>query len=575
MFKFETLVLAFIIIFAHVGVQAADPKTINDKCSEQFTVRLKACELEFPADQPQKNDCIGKAREKFNNCGEKTSGGCDAADEKYDEALSKFSSACESAEISQEGGTGEGHDRACSKALRQCTEYKNTSRDEKGSRLSESRRKLEYDLDSEKKKFEFCPHMAGKDQKALDDQIDKLRERIKKREEAIPKLQKQIAESQAQRDKDIKQIRDRQRTAAEDYAKSMRETKQGLEEAQKQLAQEAAAKQVEISQAESKITQLNLEDKDQEIKYSSNLVAIRMTCHSAATQYVINMQQEALKAGTKRLVNGNSFNQFMREVGVSDLESWELRAKAKYQECMKSAPTFESQKEALKARQLGSERLKVAIQSERENQQRLRKEILQIKGPTGCGQVISNSDGTSNETGTCRALRQTFERQQEIQTKYYQSQQSATEEQQTALIQSSRNEQVAMAELQSAQRDLKEEKARLENLEKYRQLKLEAAGHSNVESKLINEASAKYGDFKSASAKVYRCCKKFGLASNNCTFAENFLKTNIKDFKPIQASPSGGTTIPPTSPPPGASTSSADPALPVIPVLMPASPTSR
>lgn len=526
MFRFETVVIAVSILLGPHGMAQSDlgSRFSGDSCSLEYQTTVKdVCGLESTPEA--KKDCALKAKQDLNTCRVKYGSGsqanCDQESRSaFEKALGEFQSACRKAGISSEGPAG---NVACSAKLRECADRPvgNSSAAMGGLK----------DIEGSREQFAQCRHLARQDQDKIDKQIEKARERKRDLDKRMPDLEQKVADSQNDSEKEIKEIRKEARDAAAEYAKQMKEAKRNLEAAQKEIGQQIAAVQQQMDEMDRQMVQLELSKGDADIKFQEAVTQVDLSCHATAAQQVAKLQEERLALERTRGFNRGGFANMMKQVGVSDRESWQRLAKKYYDWCRDSKPVKDQKRSFVKVRDSALKATEAAIADVEKKKSGLRGELAKLSDTNGCGFATANADGSTNETEMCKALRQAYEDQQQVAQDYQTKQEGFMEAQQAAAWAGSRKQMAAAKALYQAQNELAEETMRLRNLEQFYALKTEYGGGSSVEARDISDAHDKYGAFIGTAQTRMSCCEqrqKLGdsdiMSSRSCQVADRFLE---------------------------------------------------
>lgn len=548
MIKLQTAV----VILSILGIETTWALTTDDllsrssgsRCSAEANAAADLCER--PSYSGNRSECIAKAVARLEKCSSKNDDNeCKDVSTEYDKGLKEFSNACSAAQIPMSRTTGH---MACSGELNKCVNMDDSSSGDTKPTLPGMR-----DLERESSRMDQCALLASADQDKVEKQVDKARDRKKELDNKIPEIQEKMADAEEQRDSKMAELANQQQEAAKEHAQQMKESKRNLEAVQKQLGQQLASMQEQLDGMDQQIDQLELSVTDAEAKYIDNITQIELSCHAAASQEVAKLQEIRLEQLRTNTFNRGGFSEMVKNVGVTDRQSWEREARKRYEWCMQSKPTREQKKAALRVKELAigaAQKAKAAVEKRKVA---IRQQMAQIKDQGGCAQqVTQNGDGTTNETEMCKALRNAIEDQQQNSVEYQMKQQNLQQQQQQLALTAAKKQAMLAQQLQKASLEINDEQTRLRNLEEFLALKQMKAGGSTTAT-MLEAAKARdaYSNFFGLSTKYLgACCQDDNKnKKSTCANVKAFVRANGGDPEAYTVSadgPDDDSTIPQT-----------------------------
>ncbi|NJL25832.1 MAG: hypothetical protein HC902_12090, partial [Calothrix sp. SM1_5_4] len=435
---------------------------------------------------------------------------CDEEKKAFTKAASEFIGACNTAGITNK--TNPNGNIGCAMALQQCgCRFKNPPPDlqcdsiDSGGDDDDSQNAPAAqigglkDLKAAEREFNYCPALAGKDLKDYEQKLKESQEKVKELEKKLPELQQAANEAMSQAEEKMQEIKKQNGEAAKEYTRAIRDAKRSHEAAVKALNDQIAQLQNQIASTDESIDQVELSKSDAELKKNETKKQIELNCHASASAQVAKLQAEQLELHKANRLNRGGFNSLLKNVGLSDREAWQRVANKYYRYCVESRPTLDSKDSANKMYESALVQADKTRNNLIKRKASIQKQILQIKDNKACGQGGS-------ETQMCQAVRQAAEDMRQVGVEYEQKKQELAEAYQKAQVDGARNYQNKAQEAMLVQKNLAEERLRLQNLERFLALKNKMAGNTETDAKSFQEANSKHSTLNGA-AVAYVVCK--------------------------------------------------------------------
>jgi predicted nucleic acid-binding Zn-ribbon protein len=563
MFNFETLVMVLVLSGTSVVASAQTPQFGTD-CTKWADLGYKSLH-ETPPDKDRAAYYDGMAQ-KCTDGQSKAGATCDNAPDNYTKALQDFSGACGEANLGGE----------CADELAKCVKTNDKDKDpdaERSSRRTTTKRDANqpYDVDGVKKQ---CPAMAGKDLDKLKKELADQREKVKKLEKELPDIEDKANKAQSATNEKLQQIKtdmaDKQKKLSEDLQK-LSDEKDGAE---KQITDQVTGITQQIAKANDALGQVSITKMDGQLKLKQTKTQADLNCHASASAQVAKMQTDTLEAMKTGTYNGGGFTTIMKNVGLTDRQHWQRIATKYYQWCLDSKPTMDTKDGANDGYKLLVAQANKSESSIREQIKQLQAQQQQLVGGV-CGQPMPQANGTTGgESAVCQSARKASEKANQLQQGFATDRQTASDKYNQTAKQGQQEVQTLKNQYTQRTTEVSEEKARLDNLQRYLEAKYEkSGGTSEVDGKGLSKALTSMSALDSASRKLVKCTKilahsKDGYCTGDCETARAFLKTikvsdnydpAISDKGDPAPVPDGGSgiavnpahpgTVPPVTPP--------------------------
>lgn len=437
MFKIHALVYVLFIGLS-VNVHAAEYAGGGD-CGKRFEVEINAAR-----GNEAKED---KAREAFNNCMRMSKGSsgtsCEDARPDLQKARGELSAACNAMGL----GTGI---KECLAKQKECDEFKPSSSASSTKNATE--------------KAKYCPSISEDDDK-IQKQLDKAEEKLATAREKLPDLQEKVTSASSEANKSISELRQKERDALSEMNKAIKETKREkdkeISRVQEQMAQIAA----QLGQADEQIGQLELSKTDAAMKRDETKIQIDLNCHQTASATVSKLQSDALaKMQTGTYSRGGQAS-MMKNVGISDRESWQKVAEKYYIWCLRSKPTIDSKTSANRMYTAAIAQADLAIGNARKRKALLETQYNRMKNPDGsCGAATPTADGATGESDMCRATRQMNEDIQQAREEFVNKSRGLNEDMARERQDGGQKVMAAQQALAKANQTITDEQTRVNNL---------------------------------------------------------------------------------------------------------------
>lgn len=398
-----------------------------------------------------------------------SSGGCTNVSEELSEAQGAFMTACSN--MGLPNGVAE-----CAKAVDKC---KTQSKSEKKS---------------------YCPGAPDSDR--VQKQLEKAEDRMDKLKEKLPELQEKLAEGTSESNNKIAELKQKGRDALTESTKAIRQAGRDKEEKQSKIVEQLAQVSSQILQIDEQIGQFELSKSDAAMKRDETKTQIDLNCHQTASATVSKLQSDALARLQSGTYSRGGQSSLLKNVGMSDRESWQKVAEKYYNWCLRSKPTIDSKTSANRMYTQAIVQTDKAIENAKKRKGLLEAQAARLKDPTGaCGSAAPAADGSTGETETCRANRQAAEDMAQLRSEYEEKLRGLNEDIARTQQDGTRKMMAQQQALASAQRDLNDEKTRVNNLRSA----LDGNSTSKEEASDFRKAFAKWA---SAAQKADACCAK-------------------------------------------------------------------
>lgn len=363
------------------------------------------------------------------------------------------------------------------------------------------------DVNVGKQLLKYCPGKLGADQKDLEKQMQESQKEVRRLEGELPKLQQEYTEIQAETENQVSEIQDQMVEAQNQLDEQMEKAQNSQDEAIKALQEKITGIEEQIARADDNIRQIQISKTDAENTYGEAIKQIDLNCHASATQTVSKYQQDRLQLERAKQFNRVSFNNVMKQVGVSDRQSWQRVAEKYYQWCLQSKPTKDSKDSARKIYDSALAKADEAIAKITRDKARLRDAIKKVQSDQGCNPQATGPQ--NGETDMCRAMRMAKQSAERLMRQYNSKMNQFNRKMGEAQRKGAAKAQAKLAEANLIQNQLSEERTRLNNLKQYLELAYQAGGGGTAaDAKSYTDAKSKYGDFVAAASVFVSCLKK-------------------------------------------------------------------
>lgn len=507
MFKNETLVRLGIAVGLATALQAAaveSSPTINlpsnvNKCDGYDKLYEKAPESKKESTWNNWQKCLS---DQMNQ------GDCNNASKEFNKAKGEFIGACKA--IPTGGKSTTPGNIACAEALQKCDcQFQNTDSESATAascpmKTSASGGGELIDIAAARERYKYCPMMAAKDIDKIEQDLKDAKKEIKEEEKKIPELQEAMANAQSQGDEKIAQVKQQMAEAAKEYGKAKQEAKKAMEEAHNQLAQQLLQLGEEISKVEEQRGQIKLQRTEAAVRRTEAISAIDISCHTSALAQIQKMQAERLELERSNNLNRGGFNNMLKNIGVSDRQSWQRVALKYYNWCMQSSPTRTAKENAGNIYEAAMKTADTAEKALDRRQDDIRKRMNKIKSNDGCSGG-SDADGSSNDSSICQATRKALEEGAQADRDYQNQSRNLAEQGRNAQLDAARKVAAKSAALQKASSDIAAERSRIRNLAEFLDLKRDMGNGFKVTAAQEDKAREKFGILIGAAAEAFTC----------------------------------------------------------------------
>jgi len=355
-------------------------------------------------------------------------------------------------------------------------------------------------------RYAMCPAEAAKG-------IDKLENDIRDQRRLLSEAQKRQQEGQKnqnQADKGageaLKAVRDGQLQAAKQHAEKMKEAKRAQEDAQNQLAQQLLQFEEQIAEIEDRRGALSMQRHQAKLKYDQTIMQIELQCHASALSQVTEEQKQQQAEVQANIHNRGGFGHMMKNVGRTDRDRWQERAKMLHRRCLRSQPTRDTKKAA--AKQLKAEYLEADKQEWKVNADRraVERRMNKIRNGNVCGnQDGTQANGETAETGMCQARRRAIEDARQSAALYAAEQAKLRQDAAAAMADAAKQRAQDQANVARDTGDVAREQGRLAELENELALKKRYSNGVRIDDKQFADALSKYAKMKGAAVNLVDC----------------------------------------------------------------------
>ncbi len=437
-----------------------------------------------------------------------TAGGCTNAPSEYDKAKTEFRTSCRS--LPQTGGNIGGN-IACGWNIERCQCRGLSAGGVKYEALKcEDAPSGPFTPSSPGEKdgrhLPTCNIAAASDLDKLEKEVRDAQKELRELERKIPELDQQIADAQSQMNEKIQQAEQQGVDAQKARIQQRADAVKAQREAIRTAAQEVVQLRQQISTLEEERIQLGSSRQRAELERQKGQAAVRNNCHAQAIKDVGAKQAEALALQQGRAYNRGSFNQMLRNVGVSSRTQWQRLAAELYKQCMQSAPTRDAVKMINQEYNAVLDQANGKERSLGERRRAIEVQIAQVEGgvcnPAG-GSGVSPT-GTATESRSCQAVRQFSEDVAKAEAEYINQQRANAKAENRARSDGAARLAAKTKERNLAERTLFEERQRLRNLRNFLALKQQHAP-GNMDGRDMENALAKHAGLIDKSRFLIHC----------------------------------------------------------------------
>ena len=534
MFKIETVVQWLVVTALAAGalaVAADDEDRPNSNNRTNISLNQSSDKSAIAGkiwDTLVKEKCMGDKKggkckpiwdEYYNAMGD-SAYSCQDIEAKYDEALSKFDSACSNLGM-KKSGPGSAY-LGCSFAMEQCAvcPYSSEGDDDYGRyhcggiEVSEDTGEMS---DGNSTVGKYCPGKLSKNDKDLTDEIKESRERVKELQEKVDEKEKENKTTESDANDKLLELRKQQVERQKNFEEQMSGAEDKKTEALNQVKQQISQLEAQYAQVGVDIKNLELSKNDIDDLYKQTVTSLEISCNDQATAAVTTMMNQAIADYRSNRRNLGTFNDMLSR--QKDYNYWQGEADKIYQACLRSMRITEGKKKASEAKSTALTKVDAGIFLKSKEQDRIAEQMDQLKSKSGC-----NMTGTVEEAdqpATCQAYIRYQRDAERLARNYQMDQQMAAQEAQQVQSKAMMEALTKQQKGSSDEEDLKVEKARLADLERLRRLS-EAQGGGNSDGRTAWETTDEaYGTLKNLAAR-YSSPNCSSICEGKCARAKKF-----------------------------------------------------
>lgn len=554
MFRFETIV-GIVIAVSCTNLHAADKNPFEglggDKCSKFMEYSDEQVDKIAKRAYPKiydkdKQSAISMVHADACKSNANDTEQCKSATPDYKKAKEEFVKACGPAGFPMAGSSTSWP--GCSMKVEQCRKCgsgnhaRSDSTDnvpcdgatttDSGGTSSSSDGTPMINTDRMERQAQYCPAAVAKNQKDLNKKYDDARKDLKDSEKKLPEQMKKYTDAKNKAEDDVAQARDKLTKAQDELDQGLAEAKKKLSEANQQLAAEIMQLEQQIAQVADQQRKVGLKKVEAEMQYNEAIQQIEINCHKSASQTVSKMQMERMS----RPLNRGGFQSMLKQVGLSDRESWQRLAAKYYRYCMADEPTRASKRSAKRTYDVVLQQANSEIDKLEQDRQRLIASEQKLKDRNCKPQMGAMPD--ADQSKACAQIEEAQNEAQRLNRKFANASSQADADVAKAMRKGQNEAQAAGMEAQMTSQQLADEKKRMQNLRRAYEIADKAANDSSDDPKAHEEALTKYDKFKSQAVTYVDCRKRTGAGcgDQDCREAESYLKNlgiNVSDVDDV------------------------------------------
>lgn len=468
-----------------------------------------------------KDEIASKLEAAYEKCerlrGSGSTGSCDTKSKDLREAQGDFIGACGAV------GLPEGL-RDCAKKMRECKNRKSSS----GGTAIEKATAL----------AKYCPHKSGPARERFTKELEQAKKDLKAAEDKIPGLTEKVTDGAGDGRKEMNATKEKQREEISRHNKALLEASQNRRKEEQRIYREMAQVAAQISQIDAQLIQADLQKTDAARKRDQQKVQVDLNCHANASATVSKIQAEALEQLKAGRYSRGGQNSILRNVGLSDRNSWQRMADRYYQYCLTSKTAIESKESAnivYKSMEDQSEAMKTTLRKSKELAQQ---QLNRLKDPNGaCSQGASTAaDGATSDSEMC-AARNDAAKAVELENKEHQAKLESFKEEMDGMQQDQMTKSFGRQQaLAQAQRDVNKNQSYIDQLQNF----LDKTGDGPNTSEESKRIADNFGKWVSA-AQAYDadCCSKTSklTSGQNSACAKNAEELEAANYEAFYNSP--------------------------------------
>lgn len=555
MFRFETIV-GIVIALGCSASFAADKNPFEglggDKCTRlgeyDKAKKLELAEEQFPNEfKKDKATALAMLSARYCATNSNDMAECSNANVEFKKAKEEFIKSCGPGGFQMSGSNDEWP--GCAKTIEQCrkcasgSHAKNdttdnvpcdpdTAGDGSSSYPDGSPR---INTDRMQRQARYCPASVAKNQKDLNKKYDDARKEVKDLEKKLPEQMKRYTDAKNKAEDEAAQARDKVQKAQDELDQGLADAKKKLSEANQQLAAEIMQLEQQIAQVADQQRKVSLKKVEAEMQYNEAIQQIEINCHKSASQTVSKMQMERLS----RPFNRGGFQSMLKQVGLSDRESWQRMAAKYFRYCMADEATKASKRSAKRTYDVVLQQANSEVDKLEQDKQRLIASEQKLKDRNCRPQLGAMPD--ADQSKACAQIEEAQSEAQRLNRKFANATSGADADVAKAMRKGQNEAQAAGAEAQMTSQQLADEKRRMHDLRRAYEIADEAAGKSSDDPKAHEEALSKYDKFKSQASTLVNCGKNkgAGCGSKDCRDMDKFLNNlgmGIADVNDVSSS---------------------------------------
>jgi hypothetical protein len=428
-------------------------------------------------------------------------GNCDALDEKVRDAKGDFIGACGA--IGLPTGLQE-----CANKRFEC-KCLNSGADHSGldcsDMKSEGSKSSGLNVNAAANQMRYCPERA-KDPDQLQKDLDKAEEKLDKLKDKIPDLQDKVNDVGKDLRKTQAEVAKQSLEHQKEFSAALKKAKEGKDQKEQALIDKMGQIQSQIAQVDEQITQFDLAITDAAMKREETKTQIDLNCHATASATVSKLQSEALDAARRGVYNRGGMTAMMKNVGLSDRDSWQRVADKYYRWCLASKPTLASKESANRIFDAAKRQAEVAKTNAQKRRDLLVAQLNRVKDPNGqCGNTVTQADGGSGITEMCKASQQAQDDMKQAVQDLQAAQQADAIQLQAAQQDAAGNFGKQM-QLMQTQMDAANEQGRVDKMRSLIDMQANQGGSSDKESRA--KLSSSFGKWEGAAEQyLFNCCE--------------------------------------------------------------------
>jgi hypothetical protein len=371
---------------------------------------------------------------------------------------------------------------------------------------SSSGNDLKINFSKLSRQAEFCPHLGAKAQKDYEKRYDDSRKDVKDMEKKLPEVQKKYTEAMNKGEDEAGQAEDKMVKAQQNLDQELGEAEEKYKQAKKEIAAQIVQLQQQIAQVDDQTRQMVLAKADAETQYNEAIRQIELNCYQSASATVAKLQADRLKSAFNR----GSFQNMMKQVGLSDRASWQRIADKYYRYCINSTPTKASKRSAKASYNSALQKADVGLQKLNEQRLGLVQQQINLKSGVCNPNASSGPDFTGQapeESESCQAAKKALSDSQRAQRKYNSEANKAASDQMKAARKAQNEAGAAQMEAVSLNRQIQDEKTRMKNLRRAAEI-ADKASDDAPDPKAYDRLNEKFSDLDSIGFKYVQCMNR-------------------------------------------------------------------